>query len=186
MSSLEALPAVPHASPSLQALSQVATQAAAGELPSQPHPIDADAGALLGLQAVGALPVGALPVGALPLPPLAAAAVDHDQNAPMVPSSAAAAPPAVSSEWHVHCVKEVPSPAADGQTRQLCIQCPNGRRHSSIFLVGALRLRAACPPPTHPPHPTPLSFPRTAPLHTPALRSAAARPAHIPASPRWY
>ena len=49
---------------------------------------------------------------------------------------------AVSTEWHVHLVRE-----AEPQQQfrrdslagkcQLCVQCPNGRKHSSLFQVRA-------------------------------------------------
>ena len=52
---------------------------------------------------------------------------------------------AISSEWHVHFVKDsmgqpVPGapPSNVASRRQLCIQCPNGRKHSSIFVVQLL------------------------------------------------
>mmetsp|Transcript_23370 Transcript_23370/g.58021 ORF Transcript_23370/g.58021 Transcript_23370/m.58021 type:complete len:629 (+) Transcript_23370:86-1972(+) len=45
----------------------------------------------------------------------------------------------VSTEWHVHLVRQAESPTKRrdplSEKAQLCVQCPNGRKHSSLFAV---------------------------------------------------
>ena len=50
---------------------------------------------------------------------------------------------AVSTEWHVHLVREAESQQQFRRDSlagkcQLCVQCPNGRKHSSLFAIHLL------------------------------------------------